>query len=92
MTTFRTHTGEIVQGERLQDALDSVANDWRQLAYDIKRENAYTSHVTEEAKVDFLNCDLITADRIQRGEESGFWLWQRINSKLTGECIALLPK
>lgn len=33
-----------------------------------------------------------SAQRIREGKETGFWLWQRINTVLTGECVALLPK
>lgn len=86
-----THNGEIVTSQKLKDALNSVANDWIELAYAIKNEDAYASHVTEETKQNILSQGLEQAERIRSGQESGFWVWQRINSKLTGECIALLP-
>ena len=92
MKTFKTHTGEIVQGERLNDALNSVANYWRQLAHDIQNEDAYASHVTETTKERNLSSMLEEAEAIRNGEVSNLTIWQRINEKLTGECVALLPK
>lgn len=90
MQSFRTHTGETVQGERLQTALDAVADDWAALGHAIRREDAYASHVSEEAKDQRLARDLESADRIRRGEVKSFAIWQRVNEKLTGECVALL--
>lgn len=92
MKEFLTHTKEKVSGERLEQALLSVANDWRKLAHAIRKEDAYASHVTEEVKDQSLQKMLAEADRIEHGEISTFTIWQRINEKLTGECVALLPK
>lgn len=88
---FRTHTGEIVEGERLAAALAIVANDWRELAYAIRRADKYAAHVTEETKDTNLSRDLECADRVQAGEVSSFTIWQRVNTALTGECVAFLP-
>ena len=92
MQAFRTHTGEMVQGERLQAALDAVADDWAALGHAIRRENAYAGHVSEATKDQLLARDLKTAERIRQGEVVSFTIWQRVNEKLTGECVALLPK
>ena len=91
--TFRTHTGEIVGWQRLAEARNAVADDYAKLARDIRTENCYASHVTEEEKEQYLREGLETAERIRNGtEHGGFWLWQRLNTKITGECVALLPK
>lgn len=87
---FRTHTGEIVTGARLQAARDAVADDWAAMAHAIRAEDAYASHVTEAAKDRYLADDLAFAEKIRRGETTGFTTWQRINTALTGECVALL--
>ena len=92
MQTFRTHTGEMVQGERLQEALNAVADDWAANAYAIRREDAYASHVSEARKDERLARGLEAADRIRQGEIQSFTIWQRVNEKLTGECVALLPR
>lgn len=90
MNTFRTHTGEIVTGERLQAALNTVADDWAAMAHAIRKEDAYAPHVAEAAKDEYLAKGLAFAETIRRGETTGFTTWQRINSALTGECVALL--
>lgn len=89
---FRTHTGEIVTGARLTDALTAVANDWAANARGIRAEDRYASHVTEERKEENMQRQLEQAERIRDGlEPIGFTFWQRINTKLTGECIGFLP-
>lgn len=88
--SFRTHTSEIVTGERLQAALDTVADDWAAMARAIHKEDAYAPHVTEATKADLLAKGLAFAGEIRRGETTGFTTWQRINTALTGECVALL--
>jgi len=91
--TFYTHKGEAITGERLQWALDRVAEDWKALAYAIRKEDAYGSHVTEEMKEAYLQAMLAEAEDIRKGEKSlNFTFWQRVNAELTGECIAFLPK
>lgn len=88
--TFRTHTGELVTGQRLTAALASVASDWVDLAHAIRREDAYASHVTEADKDSYLAADLALAERIRNGEVKSFTIWQRVDTALTGECVALL--
>lgn len=91
MQSFRTHTGEIVTGDRLAAALNAVADDWAENARAIRIEDAYASHVTEDAKDGYLAKGLEFAEQIRRGETTGFTTWQRINQALTGECVGLLP-
>ena len=93
--TFKTHNGETISGDRLKQALADVANDWRALAYAIREKDLYASHVTTEQKEQALKKDLQLADEVERGEINSFTMWQRVNEKLTGECVALfsnLPK
>lgn len=92
MNAFRTHTGEIVSGERLAAALASVADDWADMERAIRREGHYASHVTEAEKDAALAKGLAFAEQIRKGETTGFTTWQRINTKLTGECVALFAK
>lgn len=90
MNTFRTHTGETVTGDRLQAALGRVADDWAALAHAIRKEDDYAPHVSEAAKDAALADGLAFAEKIRRGEATSLTVWQRINTALTGECIALL--
>lgn len=89
---FRTHAGEIVEGERLNAALAKVSDDWRQLGFDIANEDAYAPHVTQAEKDANLKSTLEEADAIQAGKVQSFTIWQRVNEALTGECVALLSK
>ena len=87
---FKTHTGEIVTGERLQSALKQVANDWRDIARAIRSKDLYASHVTEETKDARLAEALDRADKIEAGNVGSFTIWQRVNTVLTGECVGFL--
>jgi hypothetical protein len=92
MNSFRTHQGRRVKGKELQLALYSVGEDLINLAIRIRKENAYADHVTEETKERILQDSLAIAYGIQKGMTMGCGLWflQRLNTKLTGECIAIL--
>ncbi len=95
MQTFRTHTGEIVTGQRLQDALIEVGNDWAQIGIQAKAKNYddWPAHVSDEVKQEFTDKHIRHGEEIKRGEGcDNFTIWQRINNVLTGECVALLPK
>lgn len=92
MDSFRTHNGKIIEGEQLRQALYDVANDWLALSYGIRAEDHYASHVTEEQKNQNVKEGIETARRIRDGQEIGLWCLQRLNTKLTGECIALFSK
>jgi hypothetical protein len=89
---FRTHKGKLVTGERLVAAHHAVADHWAANARAIRQEDGYASHVTEAEKGRFMQEQLEQAERIRKGtERMGFWLWQRINTELTGECVPFLP-
>ncbi len=89
---FRTHKDEIVSTEALQKAQHAVADFWRDNAYGIRKQDLYARHVSEAKKELLLQEQLAQAERIRAGTEPmGFWLWQRINTELTGECIGFLP-
>lgn len=90
--TFRTHTGAIVQGAQLEAALHAVADDYVRSAHAIRREDLYASHITEAQKKEYLARGIEYAESVRRGNVSNFSVWQRINTHLTGECIAFLPK
>jgi hypothetical protein len=90
--TFRTHTGEVVSGERLTKALNQVADDWARLARDIRAEDAYASHVDEATKERDLQTMLAEAEAIRGGRIASMSVAQSVNTALTGECIPLLGK
>lgn len=91
MIQFTTHTGQTVTGSALQEALDKVASDLQRIAESIYKENAYADHVPEVVKLQNLKNGLELADRVKSGTIDSFTVWQRINTELTGKCIALLP-
>lgn len=90
MQTFRTHDGRIVDGPELAKALKTVAQNWRDLAHAIRKEDCYASHVTEATKDKYRDDMLSHADEIEAGYVHSFTIWQRLDTVLTGECVALL--
>ena len=90
--THRTHTGEIITGQKVLDAVKTVCEEWRDLAEEVRREDAYASHITENQKDEFMRQSITLADDLESGKiNPTFTDWQRINTQLTGKCIALLP-
>lgn len=89
---FRTHTGEIISGERLQRAINKVADDWAELSRAIRREDCYAEHVTTAKKDEYLAEGLARAESIRAGDIQSFTIWQRVNAELTGECVALFSR
>lgn len=87
---FTTHTGELVTGERLSQALSRVADDWAALAHGIYREDAYADHVSEETKISDRDNMLVHAEEIRRGEIKSMTIAQRVNTELTGVCVGIL--
>lgn len=87
---MRNHRGEIIPEETLQAAMKKVAADVRESAR-IARTEKYASHITEDQKDEFMQKKLDLADEIEAGTARGFWLWQRVNTIVTGECVAFLP-
>jgi hypothetical protein len=92
-TIFRTHTGEIVSGITLSNALNQVANDMTQTAYNIRFNSHYADHVTEEQKDTYYLRRIERAEQIRIGNGLiSFAIWQHVNEVLTGECVPFLPK
>ena len=86
---FITHKKEIILGDRLIKAIEGVKSDLINLAYAIRKEDNYAAHVTDLQKDQILEKSLQSANDIYN-KLNNFTIWQRINTKLTGECIALL--
>lgn len=74
-----------------QEACIAVAQDWRDLARAIRKEDRYASHVSEATKDAEMNAMLARADEIERGVIRSFTIAQRVHHKMTGECVPLLP-
>lgn len=88
---FRTHAGETIEGERLEKAVDAVATWYAGNARAVHERDEYSSHVTSEKKHEILCRNLDEAEAVRRGERmNNFSVWQRINTHLTGECVAFL--
>ncbi len=93
MKEFKTSKGDIVEGDKLNETLSLVADKLEANARAIREENAYASHIKEIEKRVQLEERLAQAERVRAGVEPvGFWLWQLINTELTGDCVAFLPK
>lgn len=94
--SFRTSTGEILTPDdpRLIDACEKVATQIEQSAVKVREENAFAFHVTQAEKDDYINRFYIDwAAKIRKRENlNDFSVWQRINTELTEECVAFLPK
>jgi hypothetical protein len=92
MDKFMIHNKRIVTGAELQKALFEVANDWRESVIKILEQDHYASHVTQAEKEHYFTKGMEFAHKIETGDfPMSFTIWQRINEKLTGECVALLP-
>ena len=90
---FLTHTGEHISGDRLTAARAAVADFWERNARATYADDEYASHVSQDAKDEALRTELERAGRIRDGSEPvGFWLWQRVNAELTGECVPFLSR
>lgn len=89
-TTFRTHTGEIIIGNRLNEVLNQLADEKISKAYRMRKEH-YATHVTEDQKDIFLMKNLNYAEQIRKGKHlDNLGVWQAINYILTGQCVPLL--
>lgn len=93
MTAFKTHKGDIIEGDKLKEACEIEAQWIEANAKSVYESDNYASHVTEQEKLDALHrrYDLAQSVREMKGLNN-FTIWQRINTRLTGECIALLKK
>ena len=93
MKTFNTRNGKTVSGDALLNACKRVAQELRESAEEVKKENAFASHVTDVEKEAYIKRYwLDIADTVERGNITSFTIWQKINYVLTGECVALLGK
>lgn len=90
MQDFKTHKGVIISGARLRDSLGRVADSFVDNARGIREEDLYASHVTEKEKEQYLIEGFHRAERIRAGHVDNFTVWQRVNTDLTGECVAFL--
>ncbi len=92
--SFRTHTGEIITGPRLQAACEAVATQMEASAIKVREEDAFAEHVTQSGKDDYIDRFYTqVAAKIRKQENlHNFSVWQRVNMELTGECVAFLPK
>jgi len=75
----------------IKAAQKAVAADWRKLAFDIRTEDSYADHVTEEEKDYNVLRMLAAADDIDDGIIDSFTIRQRMLTKITGVCLPLLP-
>ena len=90
-TEHKTHTGEIIKGNRVTEAVKAVCNEWRELALAVRKEDSYASHVSEADKDEYMQQSITLANDLEAGKiNPTFTDWQRINISLTGECVALL--
>ena len=89
---MKTHKNKTVSQSDLIAARNHVA-DWKfNHAQASSVQDKFASLVDEETK-DYLLCEgLDCAEEIREGKrDHEFWVWQRLNTFLTGECVALLP-
>lgn len=86
---FMTHKKELVSGSKLNAAIESVRSDFIDIAYGARVEDFYAPHVTEQKKDEILKRDLERANNIEDRLDN-FTIWQRVNTKLTGKCVAIL--
>ena len=90
---FRTSTGQIISGEALQQACNQLAVWYDNQAVLVRQEDCFDSHVTQAAKDDYIKryyTDTAQAVR-ERSNLANFTIWQKLNTILTGECVAFLP-
>lgn len=85
---FKDHTGTTHKGESLNAALHAVAEELRAMYYAIKEEDLYADHVTEAYKAQALKDGLDHVAHVESGIIETFTDCQRLNTKLTGKCIA----
>ncbi len=91
--SFLTSHNEVITGERLQAACEAVAAQIEASAIKVREEDAFASHVTQAGKDDYIDRFYTqVAAKIRKQENlHNFSVWQRVNTELTGECIAFLP-
>lgn len=88
---FTTHDGRVVEGGELVEALQAVAFDLDVLAMRCYIEDDYPAHVPFYVKYQNLRRGMRWASDVRQGIVADLTTAQRLNEKLTGKCIALLP-
>jgi hypothetical protein len=84
-----THTKEVISGERLEQALKTVADWYRDNARDVFLSPDWGAHVSYAQKQTWLAERIEYAYQVEAGTaRPSFALWQRVNTHLTGTCVA----
>lgn len=87
-----THLGKKITGKRLENArLHASKVEDRYAKSILEGKIEFASHVTRLAQIEIANKESKYAEEIREGRhDSNFTIWQRMDTFLTGECIALL--
>ena len=93
---FKTHKGEVVEGEKLKSAVNAVVDQCIANSKTIREEDTYADHITEEQKDQFLKADLERYECLRKDALKGQWgfkIWfiQMLDYELTGEAVGILP-
>lgn len=90
---FKDSNGRSVPSAELQNALNRVAEDWLLMGFNVYMMDQYPAHVSESAKYARYEKNKEVSERIRNGLElNNFTIRQRVDTYLTGNCAALLPK
>ncbi len=89
-----TSKGDLITGDKLQAACEAVAKQMELSAEKVRKGDAFIPHVTQAEKDDYINRFYTQEAKEIRAMENLHYFprWQRINTELTGECVAFLPK
>jgi hypothetical protein len=90
LQSFRCHDGTIVKGKKLKAALNAVADELIELAHAIYDADEYAAHVSAETKLEARDDMIARAELVRDGVIDNRTYWQRVNTQLTGKCVALL--
>lgn len=86
---MKTHLGKEVTAQELQNAREHVADEIVANAKVMRHSDHYADHITEDQKANFLNEDLLRSHEVAAGKhDHAFWCWQRMNTFITGKCVA----
>lgn len=92
MNHFTDHHGQVHTGPELRQAIRCVCQWYIQNAHAIRNSDDYAHHVTDDQKDARLSATLGRMAAIERGERlPSVAFLQRLDTHLTGECVALLP-
>lgn len=91
---FKTSTGETLTADnpRLIAACETVAQFYEENARAILASKDFPAHVTQARKEEMARYRHTWAKQTRQRENlANFSVWQRVNTELTGECVAFLP-